>query len=189
MSRSYLREESLVFPPVVLWDGYERAIDSADAVLAPAWRLILQYKPPWPLPVYACGTLEFMDDAFALGCTDYLVEPWLCAEMTARVRARACTLHLSCGLHFTPASAMLCGPCGSLRLSHTLLRLFRVLAANRGRTIRSNELATLAGIPSGSSRALAMAVCRLRVILARLCGPQGSDLILADGGGYMLAGE
>jgi hypothetical protein len=159
------REERLEFrfTPDPLPPGH------ADALLIPAEGMEPILRSPERLaggPVLVHGPERELPHAFALGCRDYLREPWSYAELRSRILHHLPSRQLYCPVSGTPIS--LCGNrlqsrYGSAEISEGEARLLRVLLNRPGEPVfrEALELA-LWGRRCGGSRALDMHISKLR---------------------------
>lgn len=140
-----------------------------DLVVAPAAMVLARPKELSVAPLIAYGPDSLLDLCLGSGCADYMREPWTQDELMARAELRSlATLELdSNGLILR--NGMLCGPLGRTPLSATASAGLALLAANRARAVPRDALAAVMDMKGSSSRALDMAMSRLRSAL-RCCG-------------------
>jgi hypothetical protein len=149
-----------------------------DLLIAPAAIVLARPKELYAAPLIAYGPDKLLDLCLGSGCADYMREPWTFDELLARAELRSLSALLldTCGLRLR--CGMLCGPQGRLRLSATASAGLALLAANRARAVPRAALSVVMGLTEPSSRALDMAMSRLRRAM-RVCAGEtaGSRLI------------
>jgi len=90
--------------------------------------------------VIAYGGVSCMEEAFALGCSDYLREPWSIRELTARA-GKLDTPRISFGgIEISLTRDHLCSPSASVRLTESERRLARLLILNAGYPVTREAL-------------------------------------------------
>ncbi len=118
------------------------------------------------IPVLVLGPPEQLSQALALGCSDYLRDPWSPDELFARFRRRAqridCTIS---GELLTLTGDRLEGEAGEVTLEPGEARVLRALMLASGDAVDRGFLALLLGLSptvTQGSRALDARVSRLR---------------------------
>ncbi len=118
-----------------------------------------------------CGGPDWLAFCFEFGGLDYLKEPWSMEECALRLRRLipSQTLVLGGSLELNK-NGQLCGPGGSVQLSQAEQSLLRALKSREGQLCDRAWLMAKCAYPlSRGSRALDMAVSRLRQKLIGLC--------------------
>lgn len=151
---------------------------AADVCIMPLQQFLrLKAENPerrFMLPLVVSGPVSGMQEAFAWGCADYLVEPWSGGEALARCRRCASLTIGTVSLQLQDGS--LHGRKRSLQLSPTELKILRLLLANRHLGCSKTALAEVLGQTDGG-RATDMSISRLRKSL-RSCDPANPVTIL-----------
>lgn len=145
------------------------------------------------LPLLVLGQPEYLSEALALGCSDYLRDPWSPDELLARLGRRAqrmeCALY---GERIALRGDRLEARDREVTLEPGEVRMLRALMLAAGSAVDRGFLALLAGLPpggEGGSRALDARISRLRrkVKLLLSNALQGRAIIRAVYGiGYRL---
>lgn len=91
--------------------------------------------------IFAYGGVSEMAEAFALGCTDYLREPWSLRELTARA-SKLEKLRIPFGdVELSLTRDRLVSPSASVRLTEPERRIARVLIRNAGYAVTKEAIA------------------------------------------------
>lgn len=145
------------------------------------------------LPILVLGPPENLPEAFALGCSDYLRDPWRPDELPARLKRRAGQIEcVISGQRVLLVGDRLQGERGELTLEPGEARMVRALMLASGATVERGFLAALAGLSPrdlADSRALDVRISRLRRKVNSLLSNalQGTTIIRAVyGRGYRL---
>ncbi|MFP4302196.1 MAG: response regulator transcription factor [Spirochaetaceae bacterium] len=145
------------------------------------------------LPVLVLGSPESLPSAFALGCSDYLRDPWSPEELFVRLRSRAGRISRTLfGEPLTLSGERLEGESGEVTLEPGEARVLRALMLAPGVTVDRRFLSLLLGLApalSSNSRALDARISRLRKKVKPLLSNalQEKQVIRAVyGGGYRL---
>jgi DNA-binding winged helix-turn-helix (wHTH) protein len=164
-----------------------------DLLVLPAeFYLVHSTALPSGLPVLAFGPIDFLADALAVGCADYMREPLLAEELEARA-LRLWNVRFSLDREtYRYSQGILEGRAGSLSLSQGERTSLELLLQRLGRAVpREAFLRTLAVRTPAMSRVVDMTLSRLRKRLALASGDRkaGAFLVSVRNYGYRLAGK
>ncbi|HAE23103.1 MAG TPA: hypothetical protein DCG47_12375 [Spirochaetaceae bacterium] len=140
-----------------------------DLVVAPAAMVLARPQEFYAAPLIAYGPERLLDLCLGSGCADYMREPWTQDELLARAELRSLSALQLDASGLSVRYGMLCGTLGRVPLSATASAALALLAANRPRAVPREALAAVMETKASSSRALDMAMSRLRSAL-RACG-------------------
>ena len=147
---------------------------------------------PSGLPVLAFGPIDFLADALAVGCADYMREPLLAEELEARA-LRLWKVSFSLGREtYRYSLGILAGRAGSLPLPQGEGISLELLLQRLGRAVpREAFLRTLVVRTPAVSRVVDMTLSRLRKRLVLASGDReaGAFLVSVRNYGYKLAGK
>lgn len=137
----------------------------------------------------AYGHSEDIVRAFFLGAADYLVEPWVAAEVIARARrVRHGKGELAAHKLGRESSTVITGEGHTAVLTGMETALWGLLCQHAGRIVSRSTIAHVVGLrtdDSGRSRGVDMAVSRLR----RALGSEGRRIETVRARGYRLRSE
>lgn len=139
-----------------------------DLAVAPAALVLARPKDVYAAPLIAYGPDRLLDLCLGSGCADYMREPWTLDELLARAELRSLPALLLASHGLRIKRGTLSGPLGQARLSATAAAGLALLTANKARAVPREALMAVMGMDKPSSRALDMAMSRLRSAL-RVC--------------------
>ncbi|RPJ07681.1 MAG: DNA-binding response regulator [Spirochaetaceae bacterium] len=166
--------------------------DKTDCYAVPAGMmrdlLYPENRPKMWLPVIVYGSHFFLAEAYSLGCTDFIKEPWYPEELDARVRRSCTTMPVVRGTRIL-MHGLTVGSChGETRLKANELKVLRVLLRCMGQVVSRDTLYYTIWncLPQNPSRVVDMHVSSLRKKLLSVL-PGNNDLIShIRGQGYLL---
>ncbi|WP_071650323.1 response regulator transcription factor [Spirochaeta thermophila] len=133
------------------------------------------------------GPADYVAQAFALGCGDYLKEPWSVGELLVRARRFLPQRVVLRGKVCEYRNGVLRREGKEVRLTPVQGQLFSLLVRHRGKPLGREALSHAVGMRNGSSRAVDMHVSLLRKKLAEL--DLEGVLVSVIRKGYMLIDE
>ncbi len=137
--------------------------------------------------VFAYGGVSGMEEAFALGCLDYLREPWSLRELTARAGKLASPRLCFRGIEISLIRDHLNSPCASVRLSEGERRLARLLILNAGYPVPREALGfAIQGNTPTKTHAIENQISSLRAKLDQICAGAHEMIKSVRGLGYRL---
>ena len=132
------------------------------------------------------GPVSSMEKAFALGCADYLRDPWSLPELRARSRRFLKRRFSTDSASFVFESRELRSGKSAVMLTEDEAAIFRMLLANTAALVPKAALASIFGRSTKETTALDYRVASIRRKMSTLAPQFGAKLVTVKNYGYRL---